>query len=68
MLVFFFQLTIFIFQNKSTGRELSDLVCRTLGLREVWYFGLQFEDSKGIICWLKMDKKVPTCYATITVY
>ncbi|KAK3084822.1 hypothetical protein FSP39_019612, partial [Pinctada imbricata] len=33
-------------------------VCRTIGLRETWYFGLQFIDSKGYIAWLKFDKKV----------
>ncbi|XP_022902705.1 merlin [Onthophagus taurus] len=43
---------------KATGRELFDLVCRTIGLRETWYFGLQYEDSKGLISWLKLDKKV----------
>lgn len=43
---------------RATGRDLFDLVCRTIGLRETYYFGLQFEDSKGLITWLKMDKKV----------
>ncbi|XP_024879761.1 ezrin/radixin/moesin family protein merlin isoform X3 [Temnothorax americanus] len=43
---------------KSTGRDLFDLVCRTIGLRETWYFGLQYEDAKGFISWLKLDKKV----------
>ncbi|XP_071630884.1 merlin isoform X4 [Temnothorax longispinosus] len=42
---------------KSTGRDLFDLVCRTIGLRETWYFGLQYEDAKGFISWLKLDKK-----------
>jgi len=42
---------------KATGRDLFDLVCRTIGLRETWYFGLQYEDSKGFIAWLKLDKK-----------
>jgi merlin protein len=42
---------------KATGRDLYDLVCRTIGLRETWYFGLQYEDSKGHIAWLKLDKK-----------
>lgn len=41
-----------------TGRDLFDLVCRTIGLRETWYFGLQYEDTKGFISWLKLDKKV----------
>ncbi|XP_067132169.1 merlin [Centruroides vittatus] len=43
---------------KATGRELFDLICRTIGLREVWYFGLQYIDSKGFVAWLKLDKKV----------
>lgn len=34
-----------------------DLVCRTIGLRETCYFGLQYEDSRGC-SWLCMDKKV----------
>lgn len=44
-------------QHRATGRDLFDLVCRTIGLRETWFFGLQYEDSKGILSWLKMDKK-----------
>ncbi|XP_071447858.1 merlin [Hetaerina americana] len=41
-----------------TGRDLFDLVCRTIGLRETWYFGLQYVDSKGFIAWLKLEKKI----------
>lgn len=33
-------------------------VVKTIGLREVWYFGLQYEDNKGFQTWLKLDKKV----------
>ncbi|XP_064619967.1 merlin-like isoform X2 [Lineus longissimus] len=43
---------------KSTGKELYELVCRTIGLRETWYFGLQFVTPKGHLAWLKFDKKV----------
>merc|ERR1719412_3447644 len=43
---------------KATGQELFDLVCRTIGLRETWYFGLQFNDSKSYVAWLKLDKRV----------
>ena len=43
---------------KATGQELFDLVTRTIGLRETWYFGLQFQDSKGYLAWLKMEKRV----------
>lgn len=45
-------------ENKASGKELFELVCKTIGLRETWYFGLQFSDSKGYIAWLKFDKKV----------
>lgn len=43
---------------KATGRDLFDLVSRTIGLREIWYFGLQYVDSEGFIAWLKLDKRV----------
>lgn len=33
-------------------------VVKTVGLREVWFFGLQYTDSKGYITWLKLNKKV----------
>lgn len=45
-------------EHKATGKDMFELVCRTIGLRETWYFGLQFVDSKGYIAWLKFDKKV----------
>ncbi|ESO97541.1 hypothetical protein LOTGIDRAFT_103995 [Lottia gigantea] len=48
----------FDIDNKTIGKELFELVCRTIGLRETWYFGLQFVDSKGYIAWLKFEKKV----------
>ncbi|XP_017471406.1 PREDICTED: moesin/ezrin/radixin homolog 2 [Rhagoletis zephyria] len=44
--------------HRETGQELFDLVCRTIGLRESWYFGLQYVDARGHVSWLKMDKKV----------
>uniref|UniRef100_A0A3Q4HG04 Moesin a n=1 Tax=Neolamprologus brichardi TaxID=32507 RepID=A0A3Q4HG04_NEOBR len=34
------------------------LVVKTIGLREVWYFGLQYQDTKGFSTWLKLNKKV----------
>ncbi|CAG5135769.1 unnamed protein product, partial [Candidula unifasciata] len=48
----------FKIEPKTTGKELFDLVGRTIGLRETWYFGLQYVDSKGYVAWLKFDKKV----------
>lgn len=45
-------------QAKATGKQLFDLVTRTLGLREVWYFGLMYTDAKEFTTWLRYDKKV----------
>jgi len=45
-------------QLKASGKDLFELTCRTLGLRETWYFGLQYVDSKGDIRWLRHDKRV----------
>uniref|UniRef100_A0A4X2KBL2 FERM domain-containing protein n=1 Tax=Vombatus ursinus TaxID=29139 RepID=A0A4X2KBL2_VOMUR len=44
-------------EMKWKGKDLFDLVCRTLGLRETWFFGLQYT-IKGVCAWLKMEKKV----------
>nr|CAH8870220.1 unnamed protein product [Trichobilharzia regenti] len=48
---------------KSTGKYLFDLVCSTIGLRETWYFGLQFysffpNGRMRLSHWLKLDKKI----------
>uniref|UniRef100_A0AAY4C8H0 FERM domain-containing protein n=1 Tax=Denticeps clupeoides TaxID=299321 RepID=A0AAY4C8H0_9TELE len=48
----------FAIQSTTTGKQLFEQVVKTIGLREVWYFGLQYVDNKGILSWLKMDKKV----------
>ncbi|XP_075960541.1 merlin isoform X1 [Anarhichas minor] len=42
---------------KWKGKDLFDLVCRTLGLRETWFFGLRY-NIKDTVAWLKMEKKV----------
>ncbi|XP_044311993.1 merlin-like isoform X1 [Varanus komodoensis] len=42
---------------KWKGKDLFDQVCRALGLRESWFFGLQYS-ARGLGTWLKMDKKV----------
>uniref|UniRef100_A0A8C5B334 Moesin-like n=1 Tax=Gadus morhua TaxID=8049 RepID=A0A8C5B334_GADMO len=31
---------------------------KTIGLRETWFFGLQFQDTKGFSTWLKLNKRV----------
>ena len=30
----------------TTGKQLFDQVVKTIGLREIWFFGLQYVDSK----------------------
>uniref|UniRef100_A0A671XPG9 NF2, moesin-ezrin-radixin like (MERLIN) tumor suppressor n=1 Tax=Sparus aurata TaxID=8175 RepID=A0A671XPG9_SPAAU len=42
---------------KWKGKDLFDRVCRTLGLRETWFFGLRY-NIKDTAAWLKMEKRV----------
>jgi len=48
----------FAIQPSTTGKQLFDQVVKTIGLREIWFFGLQYTDSKGLSTWLKLNKKV----------
>ncbi|KAG7274141.1 hypothetical protein CRUP_011476 [Coryphaenoides rupestris] len=48
----------FAIQPNTTGKQLFDQVVKTIGLREVWYFGLQYQDTKSFSTWLKLNKKV----------
>ncbi|MGH0114597.1 UNVERIFIED_CONTAM: hypothetical protein FKN15_028498 [Acipenser sinensis] len=48
----------FAIQPNTTGKQLFDQVVKTVGLREVWFFGLQYVDSKVYTTWLKLNKKV----------
>lgn len=48
----------FAIQPNTTGKQLFDQVVKTIGLREIWFFGLQYVDSKGYSAWLKLNKKV----------
>lgn len=48
----------FSIQHTTTGKQLFDQVVKTIGLREIWYFGLQYQDTKNLITWLKLNKKV----------
>lgn len=48
----------FAIQPSTTGKQLFDQVVKTIGLREVWFFGLQYVDEKGLATWLKLNKKV----------
>ena len=42
----------FAIQPNTTGKQLFDQVVKTIGLREIWFFGLQYTDSKGYSTWL----------------
>ncbi|KAK3585512.1 hypothetical protein CHS0354_022921 [Potamilus streckersoni] len=48
----------FAIQPSTTGKQLFDQVVKTIGLREIWFFGLQYVDNKGYSTWLKLNKKV----------
>jgi len=48
----------FAIQPNTTGKQLFDQVVKTIGLREIWFFGLQYTDTKGYAAWLKLNKKV----------
>uniref|UniRef100_A0A0N5AKM5 Moesin/ezrin/radixin homolog 1 n=1 Tax=Syphacia muris TaxID=451379 RepID=A0A0N5AKM5_9BILA len=48
----------FAIQPSTTGKQLFDQVAKTVGLREIWYFGLQYIDTKDFPTWLKLNKKV----------
>ena len=51
----------FAIQPTTTGKQLFDQVVKTIGLREIWFFGLQYTDSKSYTTWLKLNKKVNQC-------
>ena len=49
----------FAIDSKTTGKQLFDQVVMNIGLKsEIWFFGLQYTDSKGLQTWLKLHKKV----------
>lgn len=56
-----------MFQVKWKGKDLFDLVCRTLGLRETWFFGLRY-DIKDTVAWLKMEKKASVFHVILVLY
>ncbi|KAI5732736.1 hypothetical protein M8J76_003599 [Diaphorina citri] len=47
----------FAIQHTTTGKQLFDQTVKTIGLREVWFFGLQYADSRGDLTWIKLYKK-----------
>eukprot|EP00794_Sanderia_malayensis_P014071 gene14071-15538_t len=40
------------------GKSLFELLCKTIGLREYWYFGLTYFTVDGMKWWLRMEDKV----------
>ncbi|XP_016984669.1 moesin/ezrin/radixin homolog 1-like [Drosophila rhopaloa] len=48
----------FAIQSTATGKQLFDQVVTTIGLREVWFFGLQYTDSNNESTWMKLCDKV----------
>jgi len=48
----------FTIQGNTTGKLLFDQVVQTTGLREHWYFGLQYTDINGLESWLNKEKRV----------
>ena len=48
----------FAIDSSITGKQLFDQIVKTIGLREIWFFGLLYVDSKGFPCWLNLKKKV----------
>uniref|UniRef100_A0AAQ5X465 FERM domain-containing protein n=1 Tax=Amphiprion ocellaris TaxID=80972 RepID=A0AAQ5X465_AMPOC len=50
----------FSFHSNTTGGQLYEQVARTIGLREMWFFGLQFIDNRGFATWLNYERRVMT--------
>lgn len=44
--------------TNTTGRELFYKVVSHVGLKEIWYFGLEYTDSRDTLSWLKLNRKV----------
>ncbi|EGI68594.1 Moesin/ezrin/radixin-like protein 1 [Acromyrmex echinatior] len=55
----------FAIQQTTTGKQLFDQVVKTIGLREVWFFGLQYTDTKGDLTWIKLYKKPESAIARV---
>lgn len=48
----------FTVQPNTLGKQLFDQVTKTINLKEIWFFGLQYTDTKGLSSWLKLNKKI----------
>ena len=49
---------MFSIQPNTIGKQLFDQAVKTIGLRELWFFGLQYVDTRGSTAWLKLSKRV----------
>ncbi|CAF0981528.1 unnamed protein product, partial [Didymodactylos carnosus] len=48
----------FNIEVSTKGRDIFNLVCQTIGLREHWYFGLKYLDKSNEWTWLTMNKTI----------
>lgn len=48
----------FEIQKNALGQDLFNQVVSTIGLREVWYFGIQYIDKDNNPAFLRLDKKI----------
>ncbi|KAM7542243.1 hypothetical protein Aperf_G00000017137 [Anoplocephala perfoliata] len=48
----------FEMQKNALGQDLFNQVVNTIGLREVWYFGIQYIDKDNNPTFLRLDKKI----------
>jgi FERM N-terminal domain len=48
----------FMIQPFTYGKELFESTVKAIGLRETWYFGLEYTDKEGGSSWLRLNKKV----------
>lgn len=44
--------------HHTTGRELFYKIVAHVGLKEIWYFGLEYTDNQDMQAWLKLNRKV----------
>ena len=54
-----------LWSDDATLNCFNSQVVKTIGLREIWFFGLQYVDSKGLSAWLELDKEVSTSYESL---
>ena len=48
----------FTIKSKTRGQALFDQVVQTIGIREVWFFGLEHKTSTGGLRWLDLTKRI----------